>query len=107
MILDYRLADLPAADQALCAFAVKVTLAPADMSEADIALLRHHGLSDYEITVATQVIAYFNYINRIAHALGVDPEPWMNISPEEWLRTKGRDYLGDDTGSAAPAEPVA
>lgn len=50
------------------------------MNEADIAGLRAHGFDDRAIHDATQVIAYFNYINRIADALGVEPEafirPW-------------------------------
>jgi alkylhydroperoxidase family enzyme len=28
-----------------------------------------------QIVDAVQVAAYFNYINRVADALGVDPEP--------------------------------
>ncbi len=37
--------------------------------------LREAGLSDRAIHDAAQVTAYFNYINRIADGLGVDPEP--------------------------------
>jgi uncharacterized protein YciW len=39
--------------------------------------LRQHGLSDRDILDAVEVIAYFNYINRVADALGIDPEPEM------------------------------
>ncbi len=39
--------------------------------------LRRHGFDDVAITDAVQVIAYFNYINRIADCLGVDLEPEM------------------------------
>lgn len=50
------------------------------MGPSDIDLLRAAGLDDRAIHDATQVIAYFNYINRIADALGVEPEtfiqPW-------------------------------
>jgi len=50
------------------------------MSEADILRLRDLGLSDRAIHDATQVISYFNYINRVADALGVEAEtfirPW-------------------------------
>lgn len=42
--------------------------------------LREHGFDDRAIHDAVQVIAYFNYINRIAHAFGVESEtfirPW-------------------------------
>lgn len=45
-----------------------------------MARLRQHGFEDRAIHDATQVISYFNYINRIADGLGVEPEefirPW-------------------------------
>lgn len=47
------------------------------MTEADVKRLREVGLSDRAIHDATQVIAYFNYINRIADGLGVDLEQGM------------------------------
>jgi alkylhydroperoxidase family enzyme len=37
--------------------------------------LRAHGLDDAAISDAIQVIAYFNYINRIAEGVGTDTEP--------------------------------
>lgn len=61
-------------DRALCDHAVKLTRDPGSMTETDVRLLRESGLSDPAIHDATQVIAYFNYINRIADGLGVDPE---------------------------------
>ncbi len=63
------------------------------MSQGDIDALRKHGLDDAQITIAVQVIGYFNYINRIADALGVDPEPWMTLDREAWLTRKARDWL--------------
>jgi hypothetical protein len=47
------------------------------MGQADIDALRGQGLSDRAINDAVQVIAYFNYINRVADGLGVDLEPEM------------------------------
>ncbi len=58
-------------------FAEKVTRTPWAMEPADLDRLRAHGFADLTISDATQVIAFFNYINRIADALGVDPEPEM------------------------------
>ncbi len=40
-------------------------------------MLRGQGFSDTAIHDAVQVISYFNYINRVADALGVDLEQWM------------------------------
>jgi uncharacterized peroxidase-related enzyme len=71
---DWRLAGLAAQDQVLCAFAEKLTSEPTAMIEDDVLQLRESGWSDRGIHDATQVIAYFNYINRIADALNVDLE---------------------------------
>ncbi len=77
---DWREAPLSAVDLALCAYAEKLTLSPTEMTEADLAPLREQGLDDRAIHDATQVISYFNYINRIADALGVEPETFIR----EW-----------------------
>lgn len=54
---------------------MKLTHTPHAMVPADLDDLRRCGFDDRAIHDATQVIAYFNYINRIADALGVEPEP--------------------------------
>jgi uncharacterized peroxidase-related enzyme len=72
---DYRRADLKPRTRALCDFAVKVTHASAQVVQGDIDALREHGLADDEIHDAIQVIAYFNYITRVADAIGIDGEP--------------------------------
>jgi uncharacterized protein YqeY len=77
---NWRQAPLAAVDQALCAYAEKLTQTPHQMTESDLETLRQHGLDDRAIHDATQVISYFNYINRIADSLHVEPEdfirPW-------------------------------
>lgn len=70
-----RLAGLDARMRALCGYAARLTLASASVSEADLDPLRSAGLDDRAIVDANQVIAYFNYVNRIAHGLGVELEP--------------------------------
>jgi alkylhydroperoxidase family enzyme len=77
---DYTKADLTEQDRALCDHAVKLTHDPGTVSHADIERLRAVDLDDRAIHDATQVIAYFNYINRIADGLGVDLEPEMQPS---------------------------
>ena len=77
IMTDYRSARLSPADRALCDYAIKLTRTPAAINQSDIDALRSHGLCDRAINDAAQVIAFFNYINRIADGLGVDLEPEM------------------------------
>ncbi|MDA0282859.1 MAG: hypothetical protein O3B86_05850 [Planctomycetota bacterium] len=62
------------------------------MTKSHVETLQSHGFDDDQITIATQVISYFNYINRIADGLGVDPDDWMTPPRDEWLAVKARDY---------------
>jgi len=61
----------------MCRFAVKVTRAPASVRKRDLETLRKHTFTDRDILDAVQVISYFNYINRVADALGIEPEAEM------------------------------
>ena len=74
-MVDYCSAALEPRTRALCDFAVRLTREPARVSQADIDTLRANGLDDAAIHDAIQVIGYFNYINRIADAVGIDDEP--------------------------------
>lgn len=61
---------------------MRLTYEPASIGRSDIDSLRDHGWSDTAIHDAIQVIAYFNYINRVADAVGVDDEPeWASTRP--------------------------
>jgi uncharacterized peroxidase-related enzyme len=71
---DWRKAQLAPADRALCEFAEKLTRSPGAMARADVVQLRAHGFDDRAVHDAAQVVSYFNYINRVADALGTDPE---------------------------------
>jgi uncharacterized peroxidase-related enzyme len=72
---DYRRAELSAGDRAMLDYAVKLTRAPSDMRADDVAALRSAGLDDAAIHDIAQITALFNYYNRIADGLGIDPEP--------------------------------
>ncbi|MBC8346294.1 MAG: peroxidase [Candidatus Marinimicrobia bacterium] len=74
---DWRKADLPKIDIALCTWGEKLTRVPGDMSQQDVVELEKIGISQEAISDAAQVVGYFNYINRIADGLGVDLEPEM------------------------------
>ena len=72
---DYRQADLEPRLRALCDYAIKLTAAPASVGREDADTLRTHGWDDAAIHDAIQVISYFNYINRVAEAVGIEDEP--------------------------------
>ena len=68
---DYTTADLSDADRAVLDFSVKVTRAAYRMTPGDLDQLRAVGLDDTAILQVTLIAAWFNYINRVADALGV------------------------------------
>lgn len=75
--------SLGAEDRALCAFAEALTKEPAAMRETHVESLRSAGFDDVAIHDAIQVVAYFNYINRVADAIDVELEPEYPPHPRE------------------------
>lgn len=72
---DFRDTDLNERELGLCEFAQNLTNHPSRSHEDDfVDALRSSGLSDEAILDATLVVAYFNFVNRIVLALGVDLE---------------------------------
>jgi uncharacterized peroxidase-related enzyme len=66
---------LPPRTRALCDYAVALSYDSSAVGAADVEALREHGLDDETIHDAIQVIAYFNYINRVADGVGIEYEP--------------------------------
>jgi uncharacterized peroxidase-related enzyme len=83
---NYHGAKLSPRLKALCKFAELVTRTPAAVRPQDLETLRKHKLTDRDILDAVEVISYFNYINRVADALGIDPEPEMKAAFEWWRK---------------------
>ena len=63
-------------ETALCEYAQLVTEEPGSPAVDDaISVMREAGLDDRAVLDATLVTAYFNFVNRIVLALGVELEP--------------------------------
>lgn len=56
-------------------YAVRLTESPKAVGRRDIEALRSAGFDDVAIHDIVQSTALFNYYNRIADGLGIDPEP--------------------------------
>ena len=63
---------------AMCNFAKKLTETPNQIDIHDIELLKNYSLSDKDISQIVQIIAYFNYINRVADGLGLKAEDFID-----------------------------
>jgi uncharacterized peroxidase-related enzyme len=70
----YEEAPLSAADRAMLDFAGKMTTDPSHITREDHARLQAAGFDDRAILQITLIAAWFNYINRVAHALGLGQE---------------------------------
>ena len=61
-------------------YAVKLTLSPQEMVEADVVALRDIGFSEVDILHIAEVVGYYAYVNRIADGLGVALESDCDVS---------------------------
>jgi uncharacterized peroxidase-related enzyme len=69
-------------------YAVKLTRSPAQVQRDDTERLRREGFDDAAILDVCQVVAYYNYVNRLADGLGVELEEFwtaeeLSITREE------------------------
>ncbi len=72
---NWREAELDAVDRAILEYAEKLTLAPARLTREDSAALRAAtGLDDRGVLQVTLIASFFNYVTRVADALGVGRE---------------------------------
>ena len=73
---DYAKAPLTEPERAMVDYVVKLTKDATKVSPADHELLREEkGFDDKAILQITLIAAWFNYINRVADALGVGRNP--------------------------------
>ncbi|MGO8817911.1 MAG: carboxymuconolactone decarboxylase family protein [Terriglobia bacterium] len=71
---DYTVAPITAEERAMVDYVVKVTKDATKVSPADHDRLRQNGFDDKAILQITLIASWFNYINRVADALGVGRE---------------------------------
>ncbi len=71
---DWRTAKLDERDQAMLTFVEKLTKNPPSIWREDMDTLRNVGFDDTGILQITLISSFFNYINRVADALGVGRE---------------------------------
>ncbi len=68
---DGKRSGLTEREEAMIAYANKLTRTPNDMNDRDVQALRGAGLDDRSILDLAQCVGYFNYVNRIVTGLGV------------------------------------
>jgi uncharacterized peroxidase-related enzyme len=68
---DFRTAPISDRDKAMLEYVVKLTRDPTQCSRSDHDNLRSVGFDDRGILQITLIASWFNYINRVADALGV------------------------------------
>src|SRR4051812_25460600 len=68
---DFRSAPITDAERAMLEYAELITLDPTRSTPATLDGLRTHGFTDEAILQITLIASWFNYINRVADALGV------------------------------------
>ena len=71
---DYRTAPITEQERTMCDYVVKLTKDAVQCSPKDLEQLRAVGFDDKGILQITLIASWFNYINRVADALGVGRE---------------------------------
>lgn len=75
MVMNWRVADLTEKQHSMLTFAEALTIASHKTEEADRQALRDVGFSDRDIWDIASVAAFFNMSNRVASAVGMEPNP--------------------------------
>jgi uncharacterized peroxidase-related enzyme len=71
---DYTAAPITSQERVMLDYVVKVTRDATKVGKDDIEALRTAGFDDRGILQITLIASWFNYINRVADALGVGRE---------------------------------
>ena len=71
------MADIDETTKAILEFAVKVTKVAPTITPADLDHLRGYGLTDEALFAIVEIVGFFNYINRIADAFGIELDDFL------------------------------
>jgi uncharacterized peroxidase-related enzyme len=71
---DYRTAPITEQERVMCDYVIRLTKDAVECTPADLHKLRAVGFDDKGILQITLIASWFNYINRVADALGVGRE---------------------------------
>lgn len=71
---DYKTAPITEAERVMCDYVVQLTKDATQIFPEDHKKLRDAGFNDTAILQITLIASWFNYINRVADALGVGRE---------------------------------
>lgn len=90
-------------------YAVKLTRHPGGVTADDTGALRAAGFDDRAILDICQIVAYYNYVNRLADGLGVELEAgWrdgeLTLTRREfeaWREVRRRGVVAGRRGAAA------
>jgi uncharacterized peroxidase-related enzyme len=80
--VDWRKAPLSPRMHAVVEVAVRLATAPADVTPADLARLREHGLNEDDVWDVGAIVSFFALSNRLAH--------WAAIPPNDEFYLMGR-----------------
>lgn len=71
LVDDYTRAPVSESERVMLDYVVKLTKDATQITQKDHQQLRHNGFDDKAILQLTLIASWFNYINRVADALGV------------------------------------
>jgi uncharacterized peroxidase-related enzyme len=72
---DFRTAPIDGADRAMCEYVEQLSRDATQLEPQNLDVLRGHGFDDKAILQITLIASWFNYVNRVADALGVGRGP--------------------------------
>ena len=85
VVHDYTKADLDEPTRVMLDFAAKLTKEPWSMVKGDVGKLCDTGLNDEQILSVVRITCNFNFMARMANALGLELGEGRQEQIEEWL----------------------